>query len=401
MKKTVIVGVSSGIAAFKALDLIKELRSNGLEIYVVMTEHATQMVDIRDFEKASGNKVYVDLFEKGFDYKKVLKERKVEHIEIADKADLMVVVPATANIIGKLAHGFADDFLTTSALAVTAPILICPSMNVNMWNNPIVQENILSLQKNRFQIIEPAEGLLACGYEGKGRLKEISLIADEVMRVLQRTQMLEGKKIIVTAGGTIEKIDEARLVANRSSGKMGVAIAEECYLRGAEVVLLRAKSSVKPRYIIPEKIFETGTDLQKLIEQEVEKADVIFHAAAVSDFIPTESFEGKISSKNGFSLKLKPTIKIVNQIKKLNPKIKLIAFKAEYGLTGQELIKTAIAKLKETGADLVVANEIGKGDRGFEVNTNEVIVVLQNGEYAKLPLSSKRAIAKGIVDLIT
>lgn len=400
MKKTVIVGVSSGIAAYKALDLINELKKKEVEVRVIMTRSATQMIDISEFEKSSGNKVYGELFEKGFDYNGILKKRKVEHIELADSADLMVIVPATANVIGSLAHGLASDFLTTTALGMTAPIIICPSMNVNMWQNPIVQENTLLLQESGYQIVGPAEGMLACGYEGEGRLEDVSLILNEITSLLEKGNSLTGKKVIVTAGGTIEKIDDVRYIANKSSGRMGIAIAEECYLRGAEVILLRSKSSVKPRYLITEKIFETSSELFELIKKEVRKSDVIYHTTAVGDFQPEKSVKGKISSGVDLDLKLKPAEKIVDQIKKLNPAIKLVAFKAEYGLKDSEMIEKALKKLIECNADAVVVNDISKADRGFEADTNEVIVVLKNGESGKIFLSSKREIVKGIVDAV-
>ncbi|HUQ85791.1 MAG TPA: bifunctional phosphopantothenoylcysteine decarboxylase/phosphopantothenate--cysteine ligase CoaBC [Candidatus Limnocylindrales bacterium] len=400
MKKNIIVGVGSGIAAFKAVDLIKLLKEQNLDVFVIMTQNATQMIDSSEFEIASGNKVYVDLFEEGFDYHDVLKERKVEHIELADSADLMVIVPATANIIGQLAHGICSDFLTTTSLAMTAPIIICPSMNVNMWQNPLVQENVEQLKKVGYQIIEPTEGMLACGYTGPGRLEDVNMIAEEIMLQFKKGKSLKGKKIIITSGGTIEKIDEVRYLANRSSGKMGVALAEECYLRGAEVILLRAKGSVKPRYLIQERIFETLDDLFSILTDEIKNADIMFHAAAVSDFTAEKSVKGKISSEYEFDLKLKPTIKIVDQIKKINPKIKLIAFKAEYGLSDSEMIKKAQIKLTESDSDVVVVNDVSKSDRGFESDENEVIVVLKNGKFKKILFNSKREIAKGIVDAI-
>jgi len=206
MKKNILVGVTGGVAAYKALDLIKLLKSEGCGVFVIMTKGATEMISKKDFEKASGNKVYINLFENNFNYKEVLKNRKVEHIKLADKCDVMVIAPATANIIGKLANGIADDFLTTTALAVTAPIIICPSMNVNMWNNPIVQENLNKLKSVGYQIINPTVGLLACGYEGVGRLEKTETINEEIIKLLKRNNSLKGKKVMITSGGTIEKM---------------------------------------------------------------------------------------------------------------------------------------------------------------------------------------------------
>lgn len=401
MKKTVLIGITSGIAAYKSLDLIKLLKQAGVYVVVIMTYHATKMVNPRDFEKATENKVFFDLFEKEFDYREILKTRKVDHIELADKADLLVIVPATANVIAKLAHGLADDFLTTTTLAVTAPILICPSMNVNMWNNPLVQENILKLQTLGYQIVEPASGMLACGYEGKGRLEEAAFIRDEIINRLNNTDLLKGKKVIVTAGGTIEKIDDVRFVTNRSSGKMGVAIAEACYLRGAEILLLRAKSAVAPRYLIKEKLFTTADDLYELIKENVENYDVFYHVAAVSDFYVKKPYKGKILSDRPTTILLTPQPKILDQIKKLNPKITLIAFKAEYALDEKKLVEVSLKRLKQSHADAIVANDISKNDRGFEVDTNEVFITSKNGMFRRVAFGSKRDVAGHIVDYLS
>ncbi|MEK7096941.1 MAG: flavoprotein, partial [Patescibacteria group bacterium] len=195
MRKNILIGISSGIAAYKVLDLIKLLKNEGNEVFVIMTKGVVAMFPLQDFEKASGNRVFVNLFEKNFNYRDVLKKRKVEHIELTDKADVMVIAPATANIIAKLAHGIADDFLTTSALAFSRPIIICPSMNVNMWGNPIVQENLAKLKSVGYQVVEPASGMLACGYEGVGRLEDVEIINKEIIKLLKRNDSLKGKKI--------------------------------------------------------------------------------------------------------------------------------------------------------------------------------------------------------------
>lgn len=401
MKKIVLIGITSGIAAYKSLDLIKLLKEVGINVVVIMTYHATKMVNPDDFERVTGNRVFFDLFEKGFDYREILRTRKVDHIDLADKADLMVIVPATANMIAKLAHGLADDFLTTTALAVTAPILICPSMNVNMWNNPLVQENIVKLQTLGYQIVEPASGMLACGYEGKGRLEEVTFIRDEIINRLNNTDLLKGKKVIVTAGGTIEKIDDVRFVTNRSSGKMGVAIAEACYLRGAEVLLLRAKTAVTPRYLVKEKLFTTAEELLDLIKENVGNYDIFYHVAAVSDFRVNNPYKGKISSDRSTTIVLKPQPKILDQIKKFNPKVTLVAFKAEYALDEEKLVKTSLKRLKQSNADAIVANDISRIDRGFVVDTNEVFITLKNGMYHKIAFGSKRNIAGHIVDYLS
>lgn len=400
MRKTVVLGVTSGIAAFKSVDLVKLLIKQEIEVFVIMTKSAAQMISPKEFEKASGNKVYSKLFEKGFDYTDILKISRVDHIDLADKADIVVIAPATANIIAKIAHGIADDFLTTTLLAVHCPVIICPSMNVNMWNNPIVQENISKVRILGYQIVDPEKGMLACGYEGKGRLAHIQMIKNEVVRHLKYKNSLVGKKILVTAGGTIEKIDDVRYITNRSSGKMGIAIAEECLLRGAEVLLLRASSAVKPQFVIPEITFDTAEELQNFINENVVNYNIIFHVAAVSDFKVKNTFQGKIPSSKSVNIQFKPRKKIIDQLKKLNPHISLIAFKAEYSLSEKDLIRSAHEKLKESNADVIIANDVGKKDQGFESDFNEVIILFPNGKYKKIRRASKRVIAKEIIDTL-
>jgi phosphopantothenoylcysteine decarboxylase/phosphopantothenate--cysteine ligase len=400
MKKTVVLGVTSGIAAYKTLGLIHELKKAGVEVHVIMTESATKMITPAEFEKASGHNVSTELFEKDFDYKKVLKERIVDHIALADKADVMIIAPATANTIAKLSHGIADDFLTTTALAVTAPIILCPSMNVNMWHNPVVQENVKKLKSLGYSIINPTSGMLACGYEGVGRLAEIQEIKKETLDKLALTLSMKGKKVIVTAGGTIEKIDEVRFITNRSSGKMGIAIAEACYERGAEVLLLRAKSTILPRYHFKEKVFTSAEELLELLKENIQDYEYCYHTAAVGDFKIKNKQDGKISSNDSFVLNLEPQQKIINHIKELNPKIKLIAFKAEYESDIDKLKQSAFNKLKESKADAIVANDISKKDRGFDSDTNEVLIVLADGKTKQLKLSSKREIASQLVEYI-
>jgi len=400
MSQTIIFGVTSGIAAFKSIELVKELKNEGYDVRVVMTEHARKMINPKEFEKVSGNLVITELFEKGFDYKKILKNRKVSHISLADKADVMVICPATANIIAKLAYGIADDYLTTTALAVTCPIIICPAMNVNMWNNVIVQENLEKLQKRGFYIVNPIKGMLACGYEGIGRLADNQTIKQEILNCLNQSNSLKGKKIIVTAGGTMEKIDDVRFITNRSSGKMGVAIAEECFLKGAEVLLLRAKNSVSPRYPIKEELFTTADELLTLVKSNVKKYDYFYHAAAVSDFKPEIKTEGKISSKKELIIKLKPQVKILDGIKKINPNIFLIAFKAECISDQKKLTKIAFGRLKESNADIIIANDVGKNNKGFEVDTNEVTVIFKDGTNVFVPLADKHEVARQIVESV-
>ncbi|MDZ4209911.1 MAG: bifunctional phosphopantothenoylcysteine decarboxylase/phosphopantothenate--cysteine ligase CoaBC, partial [Candidatus Curtissbacteria bacterium] len=351
------------------------------------------------FEKASGNKVAVELFEKDFDYQITLKEKKVAHVTLADKADVMVIAPATANIIAKLASGIADDFLTTTALATTAPIIICPAMNTNMWNNPATMQNIAKLKSLGYLIIEPTSGMLACGYEGRGKLMKVEEIKCEIIKTISYTNALIGQRVLVTSGATIEKIDDVRYITNRSSGKMGTAIAEECYKQGADVLLIRAKNSQTPRYLIKEELFATTQELFELIKKNIKNYDYIYHAAAVGDFFVKNPKGGKISSKSGLTLQLHKQIKIINQIKKLNPKIHLIAFKAEFSQSEKKLKEAAIKKLHESKADAIIANDISKKNSGFESDMNEVFIV-RSKNIKHLPRATKTDLAKKIVTFL-
>jgi len=399
VNKTVVIGISGGIAAFKVIGLIRSLKKENIDVFVIMTKSAEEIVNPEELQKISGHKVFRTLFEDKFNYKTVLKNRTVDHIELADKADLFIIVPATANIIGKIANGIADDFLTTTLLATRAPVMICPSMNVNMWENLLVQENIKKLQSIGYQVMKPDSGILACGYEGQGRLTDISKIKEEILMLLHKHERLKGKRVIVTAGGTREPIDDVRFITNRSSGKMGSAIAEACFFQGADVLLLRAKNAVSPRHSIQEETFETAEELTLLLKKYIPTHNVCFHTAAVSDF-KTASQKGKISSEKAFTLQLMPREKIYTQIKASNPKIKLIAFKAEWKKSDKELLKEAKRKLHNSSIDFLVINDVGKPKQGFNVDTNAAIVVAKDGNYKKFPLQSKRQLADALAEYI-
>lgn len=397
--KKVVIAVSSGIAAFKVLDLITLLRKENIDVQVIMTDSATYMVNPKDFEKASGHKVYTTLFPKDFSYKKILETRVVDHIQVSE-ADLFVLAPATANTIGKLANGIADDFLTTTLLATKAPILLCPSMNTNMWFSPFFQTNLKKLLENNYLMIPPDSGDLACGYIGVGRLADIKKIAKEIFKLLENNTKLTGKKIMVTGGGTIEPIDAVRVIANRGSGKMGEAIAAESYKQGANVLLLKSVTAIESLYPVNEKVFETADELESLIKNNIKKYDVLFHSAAVSDFISDHVVGKKLDSKNLMILKLTPRKKILNQIKLWNPKIKLISFKAVYKETEKELLKKGSEQLQQSHSDYVVVNDVGKKDIGFGTDENEVYVLSAKGKVKKLPKASKHEIAFEILSSI-
>lgn len=408
MKQTVVIGITSGIAAYKTIDLISLLRKENIDVFVIMTASSSKMVSPKEFEKASGNKVFIHLFEKDFDYKKILQTKTVDHIALADKADLLVISPATANVIAKIAHGIADDFLTTTVLAATSPILICPSMNCNMWENPITKENISRLQKLNpapnwcgvnYHFVDPQYGDLACGYQGMGRLADTQTIFDKIKTLLKQTSDFKGKKILVTSGGTIEPIDPVRVITNKSSGKMGTRIAQQAFLRGADVILVRSINSVKPNYAIKEELFTDTNSLFTQIKKHIGNVDIVIHAAAVSDF-SVKPQTTKIKSGKKIILELNPTEKIIDKLKKLNPKIFLVGFKAEVNTSEKELINNAFALLKRSQADVIVANDVAKKNAGFDSDSNEVIIVDKQKQTQKIPLASKQVIADKILDEI-
>ncbi len=392
----VIVGVASSIAAYKTVDLVKELKKEN-KILVIMTENAANIIKPQEFEEL-GIEVAIKTFKEGFDYKKYLKQKKIRHISLADKADIVVIAPATANIIGKIAYGIADDLLTTTVMATKAPVLIAPSMNVNMWNNPIVKRNVRALKGLDYYFVEPEYGRLACGYKGVGRLADIKKIKNEIVTILKHRNSLKGKKILITAGATTEDIDPVRVITNKSSGKQGIYLAEEAYKRGADVTLLKGKTEIETNYPIKTVNFSSAENLSSLLNKEIKKDDVIIHAAAVSDFTIKGKSNKKISSENkSIILKLEKSKKIINQIKKINKKIFLIGFKAEYNISEKELIERAYKKLKEANCDLIVANDVGKNPFGSE--RNNVLVIDKNRDIREFK-GEKRKIANQILGLV-
>jgi len=399
--KNIVIGVTGGIACYKALDLIKELRKEGANVHVIMTDAATHLVYIKDFEKASGNEVHVNLFHPKINYVEYIKKNKpIKHISLADIADLFLICPATANIIGKIANGIADDLLTTSVMATIAPVLVCPAMNVKMWKNPIVQENVKKLKSYSYHFVEPEYGKLACGYKGMGRLANIKKITGRAGLLLKQKNSLKGKRILVTSGATFEEIDPVRVITNKSSGKMGNAIAEQAFLRGADVLLLRGHSSIEPNYNIKEEKFTTVSDLFGKIKNKVRDFDIIVHAAAVSDFTISNRYGTKVKSSDGLNLELAPATKIFEKLKKINEKMFLVGFKAEFKVSKNELITRAFSLLKSAGADLVIANDVGIEGRGFDVETNEVFIVDKAKKVEHIGLNDKRVVADKIIESI-
>lgn len=401
MKQLILLGVSGGIAAIKTPEIIRTLTEDGYDIRVILTKSACAFVSPADLEKLSGHPVLTDMFTPRPDIAEIRKNRTVEHIAIANAARLFVIIPATANVVAKLAHGIADDYLTTTALAATCPVLICPSMNVYMWNHPATQQNINRLRQFGYHTFGPDSGMLACGYTGAGRLPATDAILREIRTFAARTSSLAGKKILVTAGGTVEPIDGVRQITNKSTGKMGVALAQACFLRGADVLLLRSDTSVVPRYGIREILFDTSDSLKKLMHEHLPDTDICFHAAAVSDFVIKGGARGKISSETSLPLELTPRSKILDSVKSINPEVYLVAFKAEYDVTDRKLVELASDRLKRAQADCIIANDVGREGQGFATDNNDVwIIRASGGKPVHIPLRSKALIADAVIDSV-
>lgn len=393
--KTIIIGITSSIACYKVIDLVKKLKKD-FNIEIILSKNAKKLIDKKEFEKILGKKVHTKLFYKDWDYKEYLKREKTEHISLADKADIFLICPATANTIGKIANGVGDDLLTTSVMATKAPVLICPAMNCKMWDNRIIQGNVTKLKQQGYYFVNPEKGRLACGYNGIGRLANIDKIEKNIIELIVKKDILKNKKIIVTAGGTVEEIDPVRVITNKSSGKMGIYIAEQAAKLGADVTLIRGKTDIEPVGKIKDIKISSVQELSNEINKIIKKNDIIIHAAAVSDFT-INKINKKIKSDKELVLKLKKTKKIINDIKKLNKKIKLVGFKAEYNVSKKELIEKANSLLKKSNSDFIIANDVSKNVFGSE--DNDVYIVNKNKKATNIK-GNKREIANKILDLI-
>lgn len=389
-KKCVVVGVSGGVAVYKALDVISRLRKKDVEVHVIMTKSATEFVTPLSFQSLSQNMVITDMFAEP-------KAWEIQHISLAKKADLMLIVPATANIIGKVANGIADDMLSTTIMATKAPVVFCPAMNTNMYENPIVQRNISLLKELGYEFIEPASGRLACGDEGKGKLQDTEIIAEETLRRLHSTKDLLGKKVVVTAGPTIVPIDPVRILTNRSSGKMGYSIAEEARDRGAEVVLISGPTSLRKPNGIKVIDIKTNEDMFNAIKNEFKDADIVIKSAAVADY-KAKNYSNEKIKKTGDDLNLiferdRDILKTLGDMKENQI---LVGFAAE----SSNLKENAKGKLDRKNLDYIVANDISKSETGFASDENKVIIISKSGEEVSLEKMSKREVAKNIFDII-
>ncbi len=390
--RTILLGVTGGIAIHKSLDLASQLVKQGASVHVVMTENATRLVQPLQFQVISRNPVLLNLFDAGADW-------KPPHIDLADRADLLAIVPATANIIGKLANGIADDALSTLAVSVHCPILLAPAMNGHMYQNPFVQRNLATLKTHGVHFIEPASGDLACGYEGVGRLNTVEMILEGASHILTPTASLETQdlrdvRVLVTAGATREYIDPVRFITNRSSGKMGYAIAEAAAQRGAEVQLVSGTATVSPPIGIKTQYVETTLEVYDAVLETFNETDIVIMAGAPADYRPREFTPHKIKkSADTLTLPLERNPDIAQTLGERKTHQTVVCFAAETN----DLIENAKKKLIRKNCDLIVANDILADGAGFQSDTNIVTLLDRDGCCEQLPLSSKRDVADAIL----
>jgi len=389
--KNIILGITGGIAAYKSAEICRRLKKLGANVVVVMTEASTKFITPLTMETLSGNEVVTELFPAN----KVVRTR---HIDLATWANLTLIAPATANIIGKIAGGIADDILSTVIMSTVSPVLLCPSMNEKMYQNPIVQENIQKSKDSGYKFIEPEVGELACGTIGKGRLADLDVIIREVVNILVCKKDLEGKTILITAGPTQESIDRVRYISNYSSGRMGYALAEEARKRGAEVVLISGPTNLPKIIGIEFHPIKTAKEMYSKVKSNLKNADILIMAAAVSDFTAELVKSGKITKEEKkVCLNLVPTIDILRSISKDKGKRIFVGFALE---TENEL-KNAKKKLREKNLDLIVVNNPDTPGAGFEVETNVVTLIDKKGKIDKLPLLPKKVVAEKILDKLS
>ena len=390
--KKIVLAVSAGIAAYKAVELLRMLMKEGAEVQIVMSANAGEFVTPLTFEALSRKPVYHQLFN-------LENSADMKHIRIAENADLMLVAPATASILGKIANGLADDALSNLYLAFKGPVMIAPAMNEGMWRNLAVKENIEKLKSRGVKFIEPEDGDLACRTSGPGRLADLDTILENVKNHFKKFHDLQGLRILVTAGPTHEPLDPVRYISNPSSGKMGYAVAEQAKARGAEVVLISGPTHLKPPLGVDFKACKTAGEMNSLVQECFPECDVLVMSAAVGDFTAEKLEKEKIkkTSREGQILNLVPTKDILMEVSKIKTQQFVVGFAAET----QNLIQSALEKLRNKKLDLIVANDISAPGIGFQSDNNQVTLVDSNEQVENLPRMAKQEIANILLDKIS
>ena len=385
--KHIVLGVTGGIAAYKAAEVVSRLKKAGAEVRVVMSENALKFIPALTLETLSGNRAYVDQFSREFE---------IEHVALAKWADIFVIAPATANFIGKMANGIADDLISTTAMAVTCPVLLAPAMNNNMWKNAACQANMATLIARGVRTVGPEKGKLACGDDDVGRMSEPVAIVEAIADVLCGKRDLEGRRVLVTAGPTVERIDPVRHITNRSTGKMGYAIAQAAAERGAQVTLVSGPVNLSAPVGVTVVNVISSAELCAEVLRAGETSDVVIQAAAPADFTPAHVSDVKIKKQpgEGMTLELKPTVDIAAELgRRKRPGQVLVAFAAE----SNDVLENARKKLTRKNADMIVANDITEKGAGFGGDTNVITIITEN-DMQKLPLMTKRQAADAILD---
>ena len=387
--KEIVLGVTGGIAVYKAVELLRLLTKAGASVQVVMTRAATEFVTPLTFQTLSGNPVHLELFN-------LISEQQIGHISLAERADLFIVAPATANFIGKVAGGIADDLLSTAIMATNAPVLIAPAMNVNMYQNPIYRENEARLKGHGYLFVAPACGMLACGYEGEGKLQDPQVILEEAIAALTR-KALAGERILITAGPTREEIDPVRFISNHSSGKMGYAVARQARLRGADVTLVTGPTAIETPFGVDVVRVESAAQMREAVLARLETTDIVIKAAAVADYRPKLRAEMKVKKTVAqLAIELEKNPDILAELGSRKEGRLLVGFAAET----EDLVANATLKLTKKNLDLVVANDVSQEGAGFNVDTNIAKLLYRDGRVEELPMMEKDELAGIILDRV-
>ena len=387
--KNIILGVTSSIAAYKSANVASALVKKGCNVNVLMTENATNFINPLTFEELTKHKCIIDTFDRNVQY-------NVAHISLAVSADAFIIAPASANVIGKIANGIADDMLTTTVMACKCPVIISPAMNTNMYENPIVQDNLAKLERFGYIIVPPAEGRLACGTIGKGKMPDEQVLLDYLERALSDKQDFKGKRVLVTAGPTQESIDPVRYITNHSSGKMGYAVARQAMLRGAEVTLVSGKVNLPPVPFVKMIYITTAEDMYNAVIAEFENTDIVIKAAAVADFRPKRIADDKLKKADGMdSIELEPTKDILKELGK-NKKNRFIC---GFSMETKNMTENSRKKLENKNLDMIVCNNLKVEGAGFQGDTN-VVTVIDKTNITELGIMSKTEVADKILDRI-